>query len=61
MRIAKTGFARATLPNLRRVLPETKAKRILTVATLRDRITFINGDGIQVMKDNAQREDGFFH
>ena len=40
--------------------PETLKKRILKVATLRDRITFINGDGIQVMRDNAYRKDVVF-
>jgi DNA adenine methylase len=40
--------------------PETLQKRILKVATFRDRITFINGDGIQVMKDNAHRKDAAF-
>ena len=40
--------------------PETLQKRILKVATLKDRITFINGDGIQVMRDNAHRKDAVF-
>ncbi len=40
--------------------PETLKKRILKVATLRDRITFINGDGIKVMRDNAHRHDAVF-
>jgi DNA adenine methylase len=40
--------------------PETLKKRILKVATLRDCITFINGEGIQVMRDNAHRKDAVF-
>jgi DNA adenine methylase len=40
--------------------PETLQKRILKVATLRDRITFINGEGIQVMRDNAHHKDAVF-
>jgi DNA adenine methylase len=40
--------------------PETLKNRILKVATLRDRITFIHGDGLQVMRDNAHRKDAVF-
>lgn len=40
--------------------PETLQKRILKAATLRDSITFIQGDGIQVMRDNAHRKDAVF-
>jgi DNA adenine methylase len=37
--------------------PETLRNRILKVATLADRITFIEGDGIEVMRQNVDRED----
>lgn len=37
--------------------PETLRKRILCIATIKDRIGFIEGDGIQVMRDYAQRPD----
>ena len=40
--------------------PETLQKRILKVATLRDYITFINGNGIQVMKKNTHQKDAVF-
>ncbi len=40
--------------------PETLRKRILKVAALRSKITFINGDGIQVMRDNAHRPEAVF-
>ena len=40
--------------------PETLRKRILKVATLKDSITFINGEGIQVMRENARRQDAVF-
>ena len=40
--------------------PETLNRRILKVATLQDRITFIHGEGIQVMRDNAHRGDAVF-
>lgn len=40
--------------------PETLRKRILKIATLQDRITFINGEGIQVMRENAHRKDAVF-
>ena len=40
--------------------PETLRKRILKVATLKNSITFINGEGIQVMRENARRQDAVF-
>ena len=40
--------------------PGTLQKRILKVATLKDHITFINGDGMQIMRDNAHRKDAVF-
>lgn len=33
--------------------PQTLGKRILDIAAIRDRIHFIEGDGIEVMRDNA--------
>lgn len=35
--------------------PETLKKRILNIVGVRDRITFVYGDGIQVMRDRAHR------
>jgi len=40
--------------------PETLRKRILNIATMRDRITFIAGDGLKVLRQNAQRADALF-
>lgn len=40
--------------------PETLRKRILKIATLKDSITFINGDGIGIMRENAMRKDAVF-
>ena len=40
--------------------PETLRRRILKIATLQNDITFINGEGIQVMRDNAHRRDACF-
>ncbi len=40
--------------------PETLRKRILQVAEMRERITFIHGDGLDVLKENAQRADVMF-
>lgn len=37
--------------------PETISKRILNIATIRDRLTFIHGDGLQVLRDQAHRDD----
>jgi DNA adenine methylase len=35
--------------------PETLKKRILAIGEHRDRIRFVQGDGLQVLKENAQR------
>lgn len=35
--------------------PETLRKRIMDIGKIRDRITFIEGDGIQVLKQNASQ------
>lgn len=40
--------------------PETLKKRILNIIGVRDRITFIRGDGIEVMRDHAHRPDATF-
>ncbi len=37
--------------------PETLEKRILNISGVRDRITFICGDGIQLMRERADRPD----
>jgi len=39
---------------------ETLRKRILEIAKLRDRITFIEGDGLEVIRQNAKRQDVAF-
>jgi DNA adenine methylase len=45
---------------LSRWYPETLAKRILNIATIRDRISFIDGDGIQVIRKAARDSDTVF-
>jgi len=35
--------------------PETLARRILNIAEIRERITFIEGDGLEYMSDHSQR------
>lgn len=40
--------------------PATLKKRILRIAAIKDRIRFIEGDGLEVLKDNAQRPDAVF-
>jgi len=40
--------------------PETLKKRVLEIAEIRECITFIRGDGLQVMKQYAHREDVVF-
>ena len=39
---------------------ETLRKRILEIAKLRDRITFIEGDGIEVIRQNAHMKEAAF-
>ena len=39
---------------------ETLRKRILEISKLRDRITFIDGDGMEVIRQNAKRQDAAF-
>ncbi len=40
--------------------PGTLKKRILDIVAIRDRITFIEGDGLVVLKQNASRADTVF-
>jgi DNA adenine methylase len=40
--------------------PETLARRIRAIAGHKDRITFIQGDGFKVLRDNAHRADSVF-
>ncbi|MEP7353680.1 MAG: DNA adenine methylase [Acidobacteriota bacterium] len=40
--------------------PETLRNRILKIATLADRISIVEGDGIEVMKRNADRDDAVY-
>lgn len=40
--------------------PETLQRRILDIATQRDNIQFIEGDGVQVLVENANRADTVF-
>ena len=40
--------------------PETLQRRILEIVQIRERLTFIEGDGIQVMRENADRNDAAF-
>ena len=40
--------------------PETLSKRILAIASQRDNIQIIEGDGLQVLADNAWRSDAVF-
>lgn len=40
--------------------PQTLATRILNIATVAHKIHFVHGDGIAVMKQNAERADAVF-
>ena len=40
--------------------PETLARRIRGIYAMRDRITFIEGDGLEVMRQNAARTDAVY-
>lgn len=40
--------------------PETLQKRILSIHQIRDRLTFIHGDGMQVIRDNSDRQEVVF-
>lgn len=40
--------------------PQTLRKRILDIASIRDRLTFIHGDGLETIRQKARREDAVF-
>ena len=40
--------------------PETLQKRILNIASVRDRIDFVEGDGLEAMREHAARPDAVF-
>ena len=40
--------------------PETLARRILEIARIRERITFVHSDGLDVMRRNTHRSDAVF-
>lgn len=40
--------------------PETLSKRILAINDIRDRISFVHGDGFDVIEENAKRRDVVF-
>lgn len=40
--------------------PETLRKRIARIAEARDRLEFIEGDGLTVMKEHSERQDAFY-
>lgn len=45
---------------LSRWYPQTLKKRILAIASVCDRISFIEGDAFEVMKKNSRRDDAIF-
>ncbi len=45
---------------LSRWYPETLQRRILEIVKIRDRITFIHGEGLEVLRENAERDDAAF-
>lgn len=45
---------------LSRWYPETLQRRILDIVKIRERITFIHSDGMEVLRENAQRDDAVF-
>lgn len=45
---------------LSRWYPQTLKKRILAIAAVCDRISFIEGDAFEVMKENSRRDDAMF-
>jgi len=46
--------------NRSRWYPETLQKRILEIAAMRERITFILGDGMNILRQHAQRNNAVF-
>lgn len=45
---------------LSRWYPETLQRRILDIVKIRERITFLHGDGLEVLQKNAERADAVF-
>lgn len=45
---------------LSRWYPETLRKRILDIVVIRDRITFVQGDGLRLIRENTQNIDSVF-
>ncbi len=45
---------------LSRWYPQTLRKRILDIVAVRDRITFVHGDGLESLRQNAHRSDALF-
>ncbi len=56
--MVKNGEANKGLRS--RWYPETLQKRIAQVAAMRERITFIHGDGFKAIADNTNRTDAVF-
>ena len=56
--LVKTGEAGKGLHS--RWYPETLHKRILDIVRMRDRITFVHGDGLEVMRQYAESADTVF-
>ena len=54
----RTGEGRRGMQS--RWYPETLYHRILEIVSLRDRLTFIQGDGLQVLRDHADDADTVF-
>jgi len=40
--------------------PETLRKRILNITSIRDRLTFVHGDGLKILRQNIHRTDTVF-
>ncbi|MDQ3584450.1 MAG: DNA adenine methylase, partial [Acidobacteriota bacterium] len=45
---------------LSRWYPETLKRRILDIAAIQERITFVEGDGLEVLRRNADKRDAAF-
>jgi DNA adenine methylase len=45
---------------LSRWYPETLQRRILDIVKIRERITFVYGDGLDVLRENAERDNASF-
>ncbi len=54
----KTGEAGKGIAS--RWYPKTLSRRILDIYKIRDRLTFIEGDGIAIIQQNASRQDAVF-